>query len=181
MNRTRNENGFTLMELMVVISISVLIAYALFIAVQYGDEQVRTAQLSMTLQNAARESLYQMSQELRQTAPSQVPTGANGNSIQFNIPDPSNPIDADFTVNWTGALLIQYARGGLNNRQIIRTNMTTGTTSVIANDVVSLSFTGGAAPQLITITVGAQKSLPNGRLVPTQPLQMTAQAELRNN
>lgn len=178
--RMKSCTGFTLIELMVVIGLFAIISYVTFLMQRLGNEQAQTSQLKMTIQNATREGLYKMVQELRLSAPDHFPAGAAGNSIQFDIPDPNNPVDANFNVNWTGAHRIQYALGGLNGQQIIRTNLTLNTTAIIANDVVSLNFTGGANPSLVTVTIGVQRTLPNGRLVPNPPLQMTAQAGIRN-
>jgi len=173
--------GFTLLELMVVIGLFAAIIYTTFLMQRLGNEQMQTSQLKITIQNSAREGLYKMAQELRLSAPGRFPTGAQSNSIQFDIPDPNNPVDANFNVNWAGAHRIQYALGGLNGQQIIRTNLTTNATSVVANDVVSLNFAGGANPALVTVTMGVQRTLMNGRLVPSPALEMTARAEIRNH
>jgi len=184
--KTKNkEKGFTLVELMVVIAITSIIAYGMFAAVRSGHDQIRTGELKMTIQNAAREGLYKMTQELRQSAPNRVtlvPGGAN--TIRFNIPDPNNPVDGNYNVNWGGSHDIQYTLGGLNNQQLIRTRLDLAppVTTVLANDVVTLNFTGnGTPPSVITATIGVQRTLVNGRLVPALPLQMTARAEMRNS
>ena len=183
MRNMRKQRGFTFVEMMVTIAISSMITYAIFAVLRLGDVHSQTAQLRMTIQDSAREGLYKMVQEIRQSAPSRIAIagGANNNTIQFNIPNPVNPVAADFSVNWAGSNLIRYALGGTNNRQIIRTNLTTGQTSVMANDVATLTITGNnPQPTVVTVTVGVQRTLVNNRVVPAVPLQMTAQAEVRN-
>lgn len=181
MNKGRWEAGFTLIEVMIVVAISTMIAYTIFVALLAGENHANTAQIRMTIQDSAREGLYRMIQEIRQSAPDRITLGADNNSIQFQIPDPDNSLKDDYTVNWNGAYTIQYALGGLNNRQIVRNNMTTGQTTIVANDVTDVAFTGvGTNPRVITVTMSVQRALTNGRLIPEQPLQMTAQAEVRN-
>lgn len=182
MNVQRKEKGFTIIEVMIALALSSIIAYGIYMALRSGDDQIRTAELKMTIQDSAREGLYKMVQELRQSAPERVAIGAGNNSISFQVPDSANPVDSGYEINWSGAHQIQYAIGGVNNQQVIRTNSTTGTTMVMANDAVSLSFTGnGADPTLVTVVIGVQRTLPNGRVVPNTPLLVSAQAEIRNS
>jgi len=56
-----------------------------------------------------------------------------------------------------------------------------GQTRVSANDVTALSFTGNSTtPSVVTTTMSVQRTLISRKLVPATPLQMTAQAEVRN-
>lgn len=190
MKRLKSEKGHSLLELTVGIGISAMIAYAIFAAMRVGTEQADTNQIKMSLQESVREGLYKMIQEIQQSAPAWISIGTNCNSIQFRIPDSSNPTNPDYTINWVNAPLIQYALGGLNNRQILRTNFSTGGISVIANDITSVTFTTAAAapyscqqtnPRVVTARVSAQRTLTNGRAVPNAPLQMMSQTEIRNH
>lgn len=174
--------GFTVVELVIVMAVSSLIIIGLFSAFAIGNEQIQLGQTKMTLESSVKEALYKMSQEIRQSAPDQI-TIAEGNlSIQFLVPDPAALAEADYTVDWGNAHTIQYAIGGMDNNQIIRTDTTTNQTSVIANDITSLQFTGDAAqPEIVTITVSAQRTLISGHVVPVTPLELTAQAKVRNS
>ncbi len=171
--------GFTIVEMMIVIALSSIITFGAFAILRVGTEQSQLSQTKMTLQDGVREALYKMVQEIRQSAPSRVTVGAGGNSLQFQVPDPTSLVNGSYTVNWAGAHTIQYA---LSNVQLRRTDTTTNRTSVIANDITGIQFSGNIAqPTLVTITVSAQRALTNGRQVPVAPLQMTAQAEVRNS
>ena len=175
-----DQRGFTLVELMVGLMASAVIAYSIFVAMRLGTEQINTAGVKMTIQDSAREGLYRMIQELRQSAPSRITVGSGGNSITFNVPDPSSSFTGGYAVNWPGHQ-IQYAIGGSNNNQIIRTNLTTNETKVIANDVTALSFTGNSGqPTVVTVAMSVQRTLTNNRVVPATALQLTGQAKIRN-
>lgn len=179
MRTLKNQQGFTVVELMIVAALSLIIAYGIFTAISTGNDQIRTADLKMNIQDSAREGIYRMVQEMRLSAPDRI--WPNGTTIEFVIPDGANPLAVDYKVDWNLGHRIRYALGGVNNTQIIRTDLLTGQTSVIANDVVNLGFQGnGANPTVVTVTVGVQRALGNGRLVPAQPLQITGQAEIRN-
>ena len=74
-----------------------------------------------------------------------------------------------------------YTLGGDNGTQLIRTNATTGQTSVMANDVSGITFTGNLAnPTVVTIDMNVQRALIDGTLMPPVPMTMSAQAEIRN-
>ncbi len=177
----RNEQGFTLLEVVVAVAISSVISYALFLALRMGDEQIRTTDLKMTIQDSMREGLYKMIQEIRQSAPGKVNIDSSGNSISFSIPDPNNAVGDDYSANWDDAIQVSYALGGDDGNQIMRTVSNDVTTKVMANDVTGVTFAGNAGnPTLVTLTMNVQRTLTNGRLVPSTPLQMTGQAEVRN-
>lgn len=173
------ERGFTILEVTLVTAISTIIIFGIFGIFQTGNDQAQQTQVKMTLEESTREALYKMAQEIRQTSPNRpITIGANGISLQFEVPDPASLIDASYAINWAGAHTIRYARGGPGNLQLQRTDTTTNRTSVIANDITAIQFARNGS--VITITLSAQRTLINGRLVPVTPLQMTAQAEMRN-
>ncbi|HOW88201.1 MAG TPA: hypothetical protein P5561_02770 [Candidatus Omnitrophota bacterium] len=178
----KGAKGFTVSELMIVVGLSSVVFMGVLAILRVGTEQSQLSQTKMLLQDTAREALYKMVQEIRQSAPSRITIAGNSASIQFAVPDPASLVSTtSYTVNWTGAHQIQYALGGAGNRQILRTDLATNRTSVLANDVTALQFTGDAAqPNVVTITISAQRNLTSGRPVPSAPLQLTAQAEVRN-
>ncbi len=187
--KINNEKGFTLLELIVVAAISAIIGFALYQAMRTGNNQLETAELRMNIQDSAREGLYKMIQELRMSAPSRITMGSSCDNITFNIPDPSNSVNAaTFQVNWPGHQ-IQYTYNASLQR-VIRNNLTTGATTVMATDVTDLSFTADrtnpfncsvtAQPDLITIVMSVQRALKNGNSVPAIPLQLAGQARIRN-
>ncbi len=175
----RNEKGFTVLELLVVSGISLVIASAIFMAMRLGSEQLEGADLKMTIQDSAREGLYKMLQEIRESAPSRISFGNGGTGIQFTAPDPNNPATApNYSVNWAAAHTVQYSLAG---SQIRRSNLTTNQNSIIANDVTGITFAGNAPqPTVVTVTMNVQRTLKNSRVVPSVPLQITGQAKIRN-
>jgi prepilin-type N-terminal cleavage/methylation domain-containing protein len=176
----RDQRGFSLLEMMLVIAISTFMAYVMFAAMRAGDHQIQTAQVKMAIQESAREGVYRMIQELRMSAPDRIAI-TGGNTIQFEIPDSTDRVTGSYDINWDGAQTIRYARGGLNGNQIVRTNVTTGQVSIIGNDVTAVTFAGNdAAPEIVTITLSVQRTLINGRVTPATPLQISGQAEIRN-
>lgn len=174
------QRGFTLVECMVVVAISAMISYGIYAAMYVGESHRETLQEQMNIRESARDAIYKMTQEIRLSAPGRIQISNNGNQIDFQIPDPGNFVLADSSVNWNAAHQIRYARNP-DTFQIIRTDMTTGATAIIAHDVVGLNFTGGGAnPDQVAVIVRVQRQLSNGRIVPAVPLQVTGQAKIRN-
>ncbi|MDP3921680.1 MAG: type II secretion system protein [Candidatus Omnitrophota bacterium] len=177
----RSNRGFTLLELMVVVAISSIIFYGIYLVTMVGDRQGQSLEVKMTVQDSARESLYRMIQEIRLSAPDRVDISVDGASIQFQVPDNDNPLAGNFAVDWDAAPTIEYALGGDNDDQIIRTVVGTLEERVVGNDVTSLEFVGDADnPNVVTITMQVQRQTVHGRLIPAAPLELTAQAEIRN-
>ena len=178
MKREGNQRGFTLVEILMVVGIASMITYAIFASMFAGDAQAKTADIKMAVQDSARESLYKMIQEIRSSSSNAVNGNIviGANTISFNIPNPASPFAGDFTENWNGSHRIQY---GLNGNQLTRTNLTTRAVTVVGNDITGITFAQVA--EIVTVTLNAQRQLINGRLVPATPLQLQAQAELRNS
>ncbi len=161
-----------------VVGISSMIAYVIFVSMLAGDVQAKTADIKMAVQDSARESLYKMVQELRSSSSNAVNGNIviGANTVTFNIPNPASPFAADFTENWNGSHRIQYS---LIGNQLTRTNRTTQAVTVIGNDITSVTFARNA--EIVTVTLNAQRQMISGRLLPLTPLQLQAQAELRNS
>jgi prepilin-type N-terminal cleavage/methylation domain-containing protein len=175
-----NQKGFTLLEMMVVVGISAILSYCIFLALRAGDEQRQAVETKMTVHDSGREGLYKMIQEIRLSAPNRVTIAGGNSSITFSIPNPAQPVDNNYQVDWTNALVVQYSLGGLNNQQVIRT--VGGTTTVIANNVTALQFTGNVAlnPNIVTVSMSLQRATAGNRTIMANPLTVIGQAELRN-
>lgn len=173
--------GFTLVELMIVVAISATMFYGIYFVMLAGNRQGQDLEVRMTIQDPAREGLYRMIQEIRLSAPERIDIDDGGSSIQFQVPDVDNPVGDDFTVNWDNAETIEYAIGGEDDDQVIRTNVTTGETAVVAHDVVDIEFTGNAGnPTEVTITMQVQRETVSGRVIPETALQIVGHTEIRN-
>ena len=175
----KNQKGFTLIELMFSVGISTMLAYAIFASMRVTSTSFETDSVRMTLQTSAREGLYRMVQEIRESSPGRT-TITGGNTLTFSIPNPTTPVTAGYAINWGDQ--IQYAIGtGANSTKIIRTDLTTNVTTVMASDVTALSFTGNTVPpSRVTVSLSVQRSLTNGRNVPATAMQLSGQAKLRN-
>lgn len=181
------EQGFSLIELMMVLGISTFLAYALFVGMRVGDRQMEDSDLRMTIQDSAREGLYKMIQEIRESAPSRITIGGGCSSISFNIPNPTTPVDlTTYAVNWLAGQ-VNYS---LSSGQIRRT--LNGVTTIMANDVTSVMFTtntsspfscatGAGNINVVTVVLNVQRTMKNGRLIPATPLQIAGQARVRNS
>jgi len=207
-----DKKGFTLTELMVSVGISSFVAYGIFATLISGDMQMETMNRHMEIQDSGREGVYRMLQEIRQSASGRVvltPSGGQGfDVIEFQIPDPAPAnfnlaFNNDLTVNWTNALRIQYARGGANCTQLIRTlcapagcppagiNACGGNLGanqrVVANNVEELTITNPTV-NVYQLTVGMQdtarshgtKDLLTNNQGQDAPLRLSASAQLRN-
>jgi hypothetical protein len=188
-NPIQNQKGFSLMEAMFVIFLSGMVGYVLFASSQAGNSQVNTQEARMVLMDSGRESIYKMTQEIRLSAPTRITVAGDHQSITFTVPDPENLIITDpeedetaYAVKWDDAHVIEYALGGIDDRQIIRTDTSdNNSTTVIGNNVSSMEFLGDTAqPHVVTITLGLQKQDSKGRNIPADPLEVIARAEVRN-
>src|SRR5512140_2527531 len=86
--------GFTLIEIMIVVAISTVILFGVFGILKVSNEQLETIHGKMSLEESPREALFKMAQEIRQTAYHKIlnfGTGnsLNGNTINFRVPVPS--------------------------------------------------------------------------------------------
>jgi hypothetical protein len=182
------EKGYSTVELMMVVGISSILAAAMYIALRAGNVHVENADLRMTLQDSAREGVYTMLQEIRESAPDRITIGNGCNSITFSIPDPSNPVDpTTYAVNWLGSQ-VTYSRNTAGQIQ----RALNGRNTILGNDVSSVMFTtdtaapyicvtgGGADINNVSVIMNVQRNLKNGRAIPATPLQVAAQAKARN-
>ena len=175
-----SQKGFTLLEAVFVMALTAMVGAVVFGITRAGNQQNNARETRMTLQDNAREGLYKMVQEIRQSGPTKITLGAG--TIQFSVPDPSSlTTGTGYALNWAGAHTIKYSVGGTNGTQILRLDMTTNKTAVIANDVTSAAFTGNGGLTVITVTLNVQHTTPEGRQIPATPLSLVAQAEVRNH
>jgi prepilin-type N-terminal cleavage/methylation domain-containing protein len=186
--------GFTITEVMIATAVSTIVIFGVFGILRASSDQLPVIHAKMSLQEGPREALFKMAQEIRQTAWHKIDTLATADgtgteradTINFVVPvpapDAASLVDANFTPKWANN--IRYSLDGTTH-QILRTStdlITLATKqAVLANEITSLEFSRqSSAPGLITIKVGAQRELPDGRRIPETPIEMTAQAEARN-
>ncbi len=178
----KNQKGFTLIELMMSVGASAMIAYAIFASMRISLNVFESNSVRMTIQTSAREGLYRMIQEIRESSPTRISITNSGQTITFTVPNSSTPVTSGYGVNW-GTSQIRYALGsGSTAGQIIRTDLSNNTTRVMANDVTALTFTGNTgSPSVVTVAMSVQRMMINRRNIPATALQLTGQARVRNS
>lgn len=152
--------GFTLLEMMVAMGVFSLLMVLVMMILRGGEEQTRLADIKMALQESARESLYRMGQEIRESSPSRVSIGNSGASVTFQIPA---AVSNSGTITWSNPLTYQVGGSGT---QLIRTDTGTGAATILANDIQSVNFTMTGNPaNTVSYTVAARRTLVNGRVL----------------
>ena len=168
--RTLKRNrGFTILELLIatgVFSIMMVLFGAILVGAQ---NQVRLSDTKMNLQTSVRDSLTQMSLEIRESSASRVTVGGGGTSLTFQIP---TSVGNSGTITWSSPIIYQI---GGNGRQLVRTDGS-GSTSVLANDVQAMNFAFVDANTLV-YAITAQRTTVDGRPVSTT---LTGDARFRN-
>lgn len=168
--KKRSPNGFTLPEMMVSIAVFSLIMILVTAILRGGEAQARLSEIKMNLQESARESLYKMALEVRESSPSRVAVGSGGTVLTFQIPA---SVSNSGTITWSAP--ITYQVGG-NGTQLVRTGGG-GPNSILANDIQTVAFVASGSPVTIRMTVNAQRTMINGRIL---TVTSTGEAKLRN-
>lgn len=167
----RGEKGFTMLEMMVSVMIMSIITLITMQAFTIGSRLSDVAYTQSRVSGESRMAVERLSRELRNSTMTRI-TIPQLSILQFQVP---SAIDASGNITWSG--WIQYSIGGLNNEQLIRQDLTTGVTDVMANKVSTLQFVSNANPPTLTINLTAQDATDYGTLIPV-PLSCTV--ELRN-
>lgn len=167
----KKRNGFSLPELMVSMAVFSILMVLVAMILRGGEEQARTADMKMNVQEAARETLYKMALEVRQSSASKATISGGGNTLTFQIP---SSVSNSGTITWSSPIMYQV---GGNGDQLIRTDTGTGQTQVLANDIESITFTNGTTAGTLVMTVAARRSMTNGRVL---RLTSTGEARYRN-
>jgi prepilin-type N-terminal cleavage/methylation domain-containing protein len=180
MNTMNNERGFTLVELMVGVTISSIITYSVFTVMRTSQEQIYATDVKMAIQETGREGLYKMTQELRLSAPNRVTIAGDGQSIEFQVPSHSAPVSSDYEANWDDAHTVSYQLDAANKQLIRIMDGDAANAVVLMNDVTDVDFEGDATePSVVSVTVDLERALGDGRAI-TENIDVTLNAELRN-
>lgn len=174
---TRNNKGFTLVEIIIVAFLFSIISAAIFSVLATGRNSLSAGESQISVQQACRNSLDAMVKELRQAGAltiSDVPAnGANYTAITFQIPVSISATGPTWSAN------IRYSLGGLNGMQLLRTQ--SGNQRVMGNNISSLIFNRSAAnPNLVNIIVTAQKNTFSGFTARQSAITLTSRVRLRN-
>jgi len=166
--------GFTLVEILVAVSLYSLIAAACFVAFITGNRSWQVNKVQLEIQQELRKAMDWMIEDLRQSGSSaivDVPSdGVWYNSITFKMAEGIN----NGNISWSGD--VQYALGGTNSNQLLR--QTGGEEKILAQNITTLQFrrqTG--TPKSLEVSLTAQKTTPEGQVL-NQDLNF--QIKLRN-
>jgi len=154
------KKGFTLIELSVVLFIFLLLLGAIFTILATSRSAWQVGSIQIELQQELRKSLVWIAEELRQAGYSKlngVPVdGAWYNTISFRKAE--GVVGGE--VSWSGEA-IQYLRGGLNNRQLLR--IVGNETKVLANSIISFQVRRQALnPEIVEVFLQADKNTISG-------------------
>lgn len=171
-----NKNGTSLMEALVTVLIFVMIIGGVYASASVGESSWQTNSTKMELQQDLRKAMSWMKYELRQAGPSSivdVPSdGVSQSDITFKIP---STVSGGSIVWETDT--IRFLLGGAQNNQLQK--IKGGTTSILANDISTLSFTRyPAAPNVLEVSMLAQKETIKGIMISSN---LNFKLQLRNN
>ena len=175
--RPKKNKGMTLTETMIALFIFSIILAAIFSALAVARTSWKSGGSQVTVQQEARKGLNSMIKELRQAGLSSIAgvpaDGVNYTYITFQIPVSITAGGTTWSTN------IQYAVGGLNNTQLIRTQ--DGTQRVLANNLSSLTFSRSVAePDVINISIAVQKDTFPGISVIQSDITINSEVQVRN-
>jgi prepilin-type N-terminal cleavage/methylation domain-containing protein len=160
------ENGFSLVELVVVLFIFSVVSIAATSAFDMGQAETNETRIQLALQETLREGVQRMALELRESAFNQVniDTRSVPNSVTFQIPA---AISNSGQITWSSP--VRYQVGGATGRQLLRRDLSTGQTTVLANDVVDLILRRLVPAQDgtdgVNITLQARRTSAKGRVL----------------
>lgn len=181
------KNGFTLIELAIVIAIILIIGWVAFGLLSAGTVTWHSGSTSLTLQQELRRGLNSMIKELEQTGSTVVNVPADGlnyNSITLRVPEDidgnGTVLDANGQKEWSTPITYQLTfNAQLNSFQLTRTQDVT--TTVLANylpAVNSMQFRRETwATDVLLISLQGQKSSPLGHV---STASVSGRAEMRN-
>ncbi len=167
----RGEKGFTILEAMVSMMIMSIITLLTVQAFMTGSRLWDVTYTRSRVSGEARMAIERLTRELRNSTMARI-TIPQASILQFQVPA---SIDANGVITWSG--WIQYSIGGLNNEQLVRLDLTTGGSTVMANKVTTLQFVSNANPATLTVNLTAQDATDYGTQIPV-PLSSTV--EFRN-
>ena len=172
-----SNNGFTLVELMVVMVIFSMIVAAIFGVLSAGRQSWHAGSMQLQLQQETRKAMDWMVRELRQSGQATIAgLPADGNpyaAITFQKSQGWDSVSG--TINWGNQ--IQYSHGGLDldsdgdQDQLLR--IAGAQTEVLANNIEVLQFRRPAgSPIIVVISLQAQSQ--------TMQSTLNSQVTLRN-
>lgn len=169
---SRNK-GFSLVEIMVAVSIFVGLMFILFAVLSGGRRAWHTSEAQIDVNAEIRKVMAKITAELSEAGPGNVSItsiSANEDRITFRVAESFT----DGSIVWSDQ--IQYALGGINGEQVIRTNLDTAATEILGNYMTTMLFTQPTADIVAITLISNRQSLQGNNL----QLQLNSQVSLRN-
>lgn len=163
-----DESGYTLVEAMISVAIIGLMAGLTLQCFNAGSRMCDTGVTYSRLGTETRQGMERMTRELRNSAAGRVQV-PQANVIRFQV---MTNIAARTYSGW-----IEYSIGGATGDQLLRRDLTTNATTVIANKVRNVQFVLSGNPVVLTVTLNCQDTTGYGTPV---PVNLTGLVEFRN-
>ena len=170
-NLPRDEKGLSMIETIFCLTVFGMVSVLIFQCYTVGSRNVDISYAQFRLTGQARQALDRMVKELRNSAYWQV-TVPVSNQVTFRVPQSISP---NGVITWSG--MIQYVLGGLNNRQILRQDLVSGASSVLASDVTALQFVKNTNPTTLSISLTTTGTTKAGDII---PIAVNGTVEFRN-
>ncbi len=165
-----NRHGFSLLELMVSMSVLLVLLASVSAALTSGNRLWGISQAQTDISASARNALYRMAEELSQAGRNTVNISPGSDIITFQTP-------ASFTggdISWGNQ--IQYSLGGLNGQQLLHTDLVTTDLEIWGNYITLLRF-NRIAVDTIEIQLSISKQSVKGDIL---TMQLGSQIQMRN-
>lgn len=167
----REKSGFTLLEAMVSVSIMSLITLLTLQAFHAGSRSWDVNYNQTRISGELRGGMERMTRELRNSTLTRILI-PQSNMLQFQVPA---SISTSGSITWSGWM--QYSLGGTNSEQLLRQDLTTNASTVLANKVTSLQFVSNSNPATLAITMTVQDDTTYGTVIPGT---LTSTVKFRN-
>lgn len=167
------KKGLTLVEILVLVGVlSIIVGSVLRVATSW-QRSWNISKVQMDVQSQARRAMSEITEELSQTSQDRVNINVNGDVITFQLP---NDDYAGGAFTWGDQIQYSLVVGAAGISQLLRTNLNTNQTEVLASYVNAMQFT--LASGVISIQVTVDKT-PEGGEAPVT-MQLGTQVSLRN-
>ena len=156
----QRKKGFTLIEMIVTVSIFTMMTGALYTIFLVGNKSWTTFSTNVILQHDVREGLFAMTKELRRARDILIIKEESGTKINF--------------LRWpVGLVSYSWSSEGVDANKIVRTN--NGNVRVLADNISALSLE--SLPNAVVIDMTASQILASG---PTSQFQLKEKVALRS-
>ena len=167
------KKGFTFVEILVLVGVLSIIVGSILTVVVSWQRSWNISKVQMDVQSQARRAMSKITEELIQTSQSKVSINVARDVITFQLP---NNDYAGGTFTWGDQIQYSLISGPTGISQLLRTNLTTGQTEILASYINGMQFT--LANGIISIQVTVDKT-PKGEQNPVI-IQLDSQVSLRN-